>query len=73
MFVWNPDWNDGTAVNVASLSSITVTGSGSTWGVQGQDHGGGVTIAPNGTYATKTEAVAAVIQLMQTVGYVDVP
>lgn len=73
MYVWNASWNDGNAVNLAHMNSLSVIGTGSTWGIQGQADGGAVTIAPNGTYSTKTAAVEALLALLQQAGYVDVP
>jgi hypothetical protein len=71
MYVWNANWSNGIGVNLANLDSLLVTGSDTSWGIQGSSNGGGVTIASNGTYASKAAAVTALEALLQYVGYVD--
>jgi hypothetical protein len=73
VYIWDEDWGEGAAVNMANLESISVSGSGSTWGIQGSASGGSVSIAPNGTYGTKDAAVDALLALLRQAGYSDLP
>ncbi len=75
MFVWNSAWNGGkgVAVNLALADSVYVTGSDSSWGIQATIGGNGVTITGNGHYSTQAAATAALLELLQLAGYVDLP